>query len=163
MNICLSEFQAAQIEQLVHRLERSPEQVVALAVERFIEAQTTHHESSTRVIHQGDLYWVTLMENGEPGIPHPHVVIQDDLLNHSRITTVVMCGLTTNLTRVGLPGSIRLEVGEGNLEKASVIEVSKISSVEKARLGDYIGRLSAERVEQIWAGLRLLQRSFFTR
>jgi mRNA interferase MazF len=163
MQINLSDSQATQIEHLAQQLGRSPENLVAMAVERFIQSYAFSREAGTRVIHQGDVYWVTLMDEGEPGIPHPHVVIQDDLLNHSRISTVVTCGLTTNLGRVHLPGNVPLEVGEGNLEKRSVVEVSKVSSVEKAHLGDYIGRLSAERVEQIWAGMRFLQRSFFTR
>jgi mRNA interferase MazF len=41
--------------------------------------------------------------------------------------------------------------------------VSRISSVEKASLGERIGRLSDARVEQILAGLRFQQVSFFER
>lgn len=112
-------------------------------------------------INQGDLYW--LKAHGEDDIAHPHVVIQDDIFNHSRITTVIVCALTTNLKRVSYPATILLDVGEGNLPKQSVIEVSKISSVEKTQLGDYIGTLSAERVAQILDGLRFLQTAFMPR
>jgi mRNA interferase MazF len=44
-----------------------------------------------------------------------------------------------------------------------VVITSQISSVEKSRLGERIGVLSDARVEQVIAGLRFLQRSFFTR
>ena len=54
-----------------------------------------------------------------------------------------------------------LEVGEGNLPKQSVVVVSQVSSVDKARLGERIGSLSDPRVEQILAGLRFQQASFF--
>lgn len=108
-----------------------------------------------RLIYQGDLYWVRVGPN--PDITHPHVVIQDDLLNHSRLSTVVVCALTTNLKKVGVPGSLLLDVGEGGLPKQSVVEASKLSSVEKTDLGDYIGTLSPQRVAQIFAALRLLQ------
>ncbi len=116
-----------------------------------------------RVINQGDVYWVQLegMNGEEAGIPHPYVVVQDDLFNHSRIHTVVICALTSNIKRSSIPGNVSLEEGEANLPKQSVVEVSKISSVEKAQLGDYIGMLNAERVNQILAGIRFLQRSFF--
>jgi mRNA interferase MazF len=117
-------------------------------------------------INQGDIYWVLLEDPDElePGIPHPHVVVQEDVFNHSRIHTVVACALTTNLKRASLPGNILLEAGEGgNLPKQSIVEVSKVSSVEKARLGDYIGTLSEQRVQQILAALRFLQASFLTR
>jgi mRNA interferase MazF len=56
-----------------------------------------------------------------------------------------------------------LDAGEGDLPKRSVVVASKVSAVAKSQLGEYIGRLSEERVEQILAGLRFLQRSFFKR
>ena len=86
-----------------------------------------------------------------------------DVFNHSRITTVVVCALTSNLHRASEPGNVLLEVGEGNLPKQSVVVVSQISSVDKARLGERIGSLSDARVEQILAGLRFQQVSFFRR
>jgi mRNA interferase MazF len=93
--------------------------------------------------------------------PHPHVVVQDDVFNHSRITSVVVCGLTTNLSRASEPGNVLLDAGEGGLPRQSVVVVSQIVSVEKGRLGPRIGALSAARVDQILAGLRLQQASFF--
>ncbi len=119
----------------------------------------------TRLIHQGDVYWVQLAgaDDAAPRIPHPHVVVQDDLLNHSRLDTVVVCTLTSNLKRVNMPGNVLLAPGEANLPRQSVVEVSKLFAVEKARLGEYIGALSAERLAQIFAGMRFVQRSFFTR
>ncbi len=112
------------------------------------------------MIHQGDIYWISGLESD---IPHPYVVIQDDLLNQSRILTVVVCALTTNLKRASLPGTILLHDGEAHLPKQSLIEVSKISTVEKTHLGDYIGTLSPERIQQIFAAMRFLQETFFTR
>jgi len=58
---------------------------------------------------------------------------------------------------------VLLDVGEGDLPKRSVVVVSQISSVDKARLGERIGSLSERRVEQILDGLRFQQRSFFGR
>jgi mRNA interferase MazF len=95
-----------------------------------------------------------------PSYAHPYVVVQDDVFNHSRITSVVMCALTTNLHRGSEPGNVLLEVGEGNLPKQSVVVVSQIDAVDKARLRERIGTLSAARVEQIVAGLRFQQRAF---
>jgi mRNA interferase MazF len=111
------------------------------------------------IINQGDIYWVTLSEPGElePGYTHPHVVIQDNVINHSRINTVVVCALTTNAKRAKAPGNVLLEVGEANLPKQSVVVVSQVSTVDKAQIGEYIGSLSQQRIDQIFAGMRFLQ------
>ncbi|HEY3342655.1 MAG TPA: type II toxin-antitoxin system PemK/MazF family toxin [Anaerolineae bacterium] len=117
------------------------------------------------VINQGDIYWVQLEDTSglEPGIRHPYVVIQDNVFNHSRINTVVACALTSNLKRANSPGNVLLEAGEANLTRQSVVEVSKVSTVDKTQLGEYIGSLSELRINQILAGMRFLQLSFFAR
>lgn len=113
------------------------------------------------MIRRGDLYWIA--PEGEPTYSHPHVVVQDDLFNNSRITTVVVCALTTNLGRASEPGNVLLDEGEGGLPRQSVVVVSQIDSVAKDRLGERIGALSQDRVDQILAGLRFQQVSFFER
>jgi mRNA interferase MazF len=112
-------------------------------------------------ISRGDLYWLAPDETLGSGVPHPHVVVSEDVFNKSRIATVVVCGLTSNLGRAHEPGNVLLDLGEGNLEKRSVVVVSQVSSVEKATLGERIGALSNERVEQVLAGLRFQQAAFF--
>ena len=108
------------------------------------------------IINQGDVYWLKLEEPA--GYQHPHVVIQEDVINHSRIQTVVVCALTTNIKRVNIPGNVLLEAGEANLLRQSIVVVSQVSTVEKAQLGEYIGSLTKERVDQILAGMRFIQR-----
>jgi len=111
------------------------------------------------VINQGDIYWVPLEDasGSEPGYIHPHVVVQDNVLNHSRIHTVVVCALTTNLKRAKAPGNVLLEAGEANLPRQSVVVVSQVSTVDKTQLGEYIGSLTEERIHQILAGMQFLQ------
>jgi mRNA interferase MazF len=112
---------------------------------------------------RGDVFWIGPDDSrgAAPSYSHPHVVVQDDVFNHSRITTVIVCALTSNLHRANEPGNVLLEVGEGSLPRQSVVVVSQVSSVDKARLGERIGSLSDSRVEQILAGLRFQQASFF--
>jgi len=126
-------------------------------------AQPTGSRSAK--IHRGDVFWIEPDDarGPAPSYAHPHVVVQDDVFNHSRIATVIVCALTSNLQRASEPGNVLLEVGEGSLPHQSVVVVSQISSVDKARLGRWIGALSEARVEQILAGLRFQQLSFFRR
>lgn len=113
-------------------------------------------------IYRGDLFWLPPdpVRGSIPGAPHPHVVVQDDLFNHSRLGTVVVCALTSHLARAAEPGNLLLDPGEGGLARQSVVVVSQLSCVYKARLGEHIGRLTPQRVEQILAGLRFVQAAF---
>jgi mRNA interferase MazF len=110
------------------------------------------------VIRQGDIYWIDLDEPGgsEPGYRHPHVVVQNNLFNHSRINTVLVCPLTSNLKRADSPGNVLLSKREANLPKPSVVNVSQIFTVDKSQLGDYIGTLTSERLRQVLDGIKLL-------
>ena len=114
---------------------------------------------------QGEVFWIRaeVLRPAVAGAAHPHVVIQPDVLNHSRISTVVVCALTTNLRRAEEPGNVSIEAGEGGLPKASVAIVSQVSTVDKADLGERIGALSRERVQEILAGMAFQQKSFFER
>ncbi len=108
---------------------------------------------------QGQVYWVPIAATSEAnsGYIHPQVVIQPDVFNQSRLKTVIVCALTTNLKRAKAPGNVLLEAGEANLPKQSGVIVSQVSTVDKTQLGEYIGTLSEARVEQILAGMKFLQ------
>ena len=110
------------------------------------------------VINQGDIFWVDLEEpsGSEPGYRHPHVVIQNNLFNRSRINTVVVCALTSNLKRAKAPGNVLLDKGEANLRKKSVVNISQIFTVNKSDLSEKIGSLSRERFNQVLEGIKLL-------
>lgn len=110
------------------------------------------------VINQGDVYWVDLGDpaGSAPGYRHPHVVIQNNVFNRSRINTVVVCSLTSNLKRADAPGNLLLDAKEAGLSKRSVVVVSQIFTVDKAQLEAYIGALSSSRVRQILDGIKLL-------
>jgi len=154
-----------QAEHLAQQLNISHNQLIEQAIEQFIPQTEKQNESDQRVIHQGDVYWIqdAGLSGSTSDIPHPYVVIQDDLFNHSRIQTVVVCALTSNINRASIRGNVLLDVEEANLPKQSVVEVSKVSAVDKAQLGDYIGSLTVERIGQILDGLRFQQVSYFER
>lgn len=110
------------------------------------------------VIGQGDIYWVELdePEGSAPGYRHPHVVVQNNLFNSSKIKTVIVCPLTSNLKRGKAPGNVSLEKGEANLPKQSVVNVSQVFTVDKSQLEEYIGTLSSKRTAEILRGINLV-------
>lgn len=109
-------------------------------------------------IEQGDIFWVELEEplGSEPGYRHPHVVVQNNLFNKSRLNTVVLCALTSNLSRAAAPGNILLKKGEANLPKASVVNITQVVTINKSELKIKIGKLSKKRVNEILDGIHLL-------
>ncbi len=111
---------------------------------------------------QGDIYWVALgtPKGSEPGFSHPFVVIQNNVFNASRINTVVVCSLTTNLRRSHAPGNVTLDKGEANLAKKSVVNISQIVTINKSDLKDKIGSLSSIKTKEIITGIKLLVESF---
>ena len=110
------------------------------------------------VINQGDVFWIDFEEpsRSEPGYRHPHVVIQNNVFNRSRIQTVVVCALTSNVKRAKSPGNVLLGKGEANLPKQSVVNISQIFTVNKSDLVERIGSLSRKRVLQIIEGIHLI-------
>ena len=109
-------------------------------------------------IKQGEIYWVDLGEprGSEPGYRHPHIVVQNNLFNASRINTVVVCTLSTNLKRAKAPGNVLLPKGEANLAKQSVVNISQIYTVDRSDLVERIGQVSSKRLKQVLSGLKLL-------
>ena len=105
-------------------------------------------------IRQGDVFWITPNEtNGvESDHPHPHVVVQVNAQNK-----VTVCALTTNLKRAKDPGNVLLDEGEAGLPKQSVIVASQVSIVDAIQLGEFIGTLTEQRIQQVLAGIRFLQ------
>jgi mRNA interferase MazF len=110
------------------------------------------------VINQGDIYWIELdePEGSEPGYKHPHVIVQNNLFNCSKIKTVLVCPLTTNLKRAIAPGNVRLDKKESGLPKESVVNVSQVFTVDKTQLDEYVGTLSSKRITEILNGIRLI-------
>jgi len=110
------------------------------------------------VIRQGDIYWVELDDpaGSEPGYLRPCVVVQNDVANDSRLNTVIVCALTSNLKRATAMGNVLLNASEGNLSKQSVVNVSQLYTFDKRQLGERIGMLSPARIRQVIAGIELL-------
>jgi mRNA interferase MazF len=112
------------------------------------------------VIIQGDIFWLDpgTPQGSGPGFRRPHVVVQNDVFNASRIQTTVLCGITSNLNRANAPGNVLLRKGEANLPRASVINVSQVVTVDKSLLKEKIGTLSRPRVLEVVANLGLVFR-----
>jgi len=110
------------------------------------------------MVNQGDIFWIDLGQpsGSEPGYIHPFIVVQNNVFNKSRIGTVIVCAVTSNLKRAGSPGNVLLFPGEADLLEQSVINISQIYTVDKKDLSRKIGALSPERMQEILNGIDLI-------
>ena len=110
------------------------------------------------VIRRGSIYWVDFSpgKGSEPMGRRPGLVIQNDILNDSKLNTVVMLAITSTLKFGELPGNAVLRKGEANLPKRCVVNVTQFKSVDKNSLKEKIGTLSKERMEEIYEGIKLV-------
>ena len=110
------------------------------------------------MVNQGDIFWIDSGQpsGSEPGYIHPFVVVQNNVFNKSRIGTVIVCAVTSNLKRAGSPGNVLLFPGETDLLEQSVINISQIYTVDKKDLSRKIGALSPERLQEILDGIDLI-------
>lgn len=110
------------------------------------------------VIRRGDVWWVDfgVPRGSAPASRRPGVVLQSNPFNDSRIATVVIVAVTSNLRAAGAPGNVALPAGTAGLTQASVVNVSQLGTLDKAALLERIGALPAERLAQVEAGLRLV-------
>jgi mRNA interferase MazF len=71
---------------------------------------------------RGEVWWADLPDPvaSEPGYRRPLVIIQTDEFNQSRINTVVVVVLTTNLRLAEAPGNFLLKSAQTGLPKDSV-------------------------------------------
>jgi mRNA interferase MazF len=102
--------------------------------------------------------WVDLPRShtSEPANRRPAIVLQHDRFNRSRIATTVVAAITSNLNLSVVPGKVRLRKGEAGLPRPSVVNVTQIATVDRSRLLSKLGRVSRERLREVWDGVRLV-------
>ncbi len=110
------------------------------------------------VIRKGSIYWVDFSpgKSSEPLGRRPGLVIQSDVLNDSKINTVIMLAITSTLKFGDLPGNVLLKRGEANLPRQCVVNVTQIKSVDKSSIKEKIGTLPKEKMVEVEKGLKLV-------
>ncbi len=92
----------------------------------------------------------------EPGYCRPVLIIQDDTFTQSRIKTVIVVIVTSNIELANAPGNVLLSRDSTGLPRDSVANVSQIFTVDKAFLTERIGSLPVSLQEEVDEGLRTI-------
>jgi mRNA interferase MazF len=110
------------------------------------------------MVRRGQIWWAELPEPNasEPGYKRPVLIIQADEFNSSRIKTVVVLALTSNLKLADAPGNVHLLKAKSGLPKDSVVNISQIVTLDKDFLTEQVGVLDNVTLKQIDEGLQLV-------
>ena len=109
-------------------------------------------------IARGEIWWADLSEpvGSQPGFRRPVVVVQGDPFNRSRIATVVVVPLTSNLQWADAPGNVLLTAEVTRLSKDSVANVSQIITVDRGMLTERISKLPQNKLDLLYAGIDIV-------
>lgn len=106
---------------------------------------------------RGEIRWASLPDpsGSGPGFRRPVLVVQSNPFNASRIATVLVAVVTSNLKLADAPGNVRLAKRESGLKKASVVNVSQILTLDRKLIGEPVRRVSDTIQQRVDEGLRL--------
>lgn len=90
----------------------------------------------------------------EPGRRRPVLVVSSNGFNRSRIRTVLVAVVTSNLRLAGAPGNVLVEAPDSGLPRDSVVNVSQVATLDKGLLGDRVGSLGSRTMLAVDDGLR---------
>jgi mRNA interferase MazF len=107
---------------------------------------------------RGEIWWASIPASAGsgPGFRRPVLVIQSNPFNDSRIGTVVVAFITSNLKLADAPGNVRIGKAESGLSKVSVVNVSQVITLDRALITARVKRLPGKVMERVGVGLGLV-------
>jgi mRNA interferase MazF len=109
------------------------------------------------VIARGEVWWADI---GDPagsgvGFRRPVVVVSADSFNRSRISTVLVAMVTSNVALGDAPGNVKLAARTVGLRTRSVVNVSQLTTLDERQLTERVGVLPVDTLDRLDTGLRL--------
>ena len=99
---------------------------------------------------------ITSPKGSEPGYRQPVLIVQSNTFNESKIQTVVVAVVTSNLKLSAAPGNLSIKRKQSGLPRDSVVNVSQVITLNKSFLTEHIGSLSPKLMASVDEGLRMV-------
>ena len=102
------------------------------------------------MVKRGELYYADLSPviGSEQGGVRPVLVVQNDVGNKYS-PTIIAAAVTSKIDKAKLPTHIELSAHEYGLSKDSVVLLEQIRTLDKTRLKERIGQVSADKMRKI--------------
>jgi len=109
-------------------------------------------------VKRGEIWWASLDEptGSQPEFKRPVVIISSNDFNVSKIQTIIVVVITSNLRLAEAPGNIELPKKGTGLPRNSVINVSQLLTLDKSFLTKKIGKLPSKKLQSLNDGVRLV-------
>ena len=112
------------------------------------------------MINRGEVWWANIPSakgaGSAPSGRRPVLIIQSDHFNRSRIGTVVVLSLTSNLRLGQAEGNVYLRGKVTGLDRDSIVNVSQVSTLDKSSLDEIICNLTDTTMRQIEEGPKMV-------
>lgn len=107
---------------------------------------------------RGEVWWASLPAptGSGPGFRRPVLVVQSNPFNGSRINTVIVAVITSNVALADAPGNVRISKSDSGLAKPSVVNVSQIITIDRTFLTQKVRSLNADAMRRVDEGLKLV-------
>lgn len=107
---------------------------------------------------RGELWWADLPGpvGSGPGYRRPLLVVQSNPFNSSRIATVIVATVTSNLSLAEAPGNVRIAKSDSGLPQPSVVNVSQLITLDRSILTSKVRTLPGAVMDKVDTGLKLV-------
>jgi mRNA interferase MazF len=107
---------------------------------------------------RGEIWWASLGEpqGSGPGFRRPVLIVQSNEFNDSAIRTSICAAVTSNMRLAEAPGNVRVTRHASGLANESVVNVSQLITLDKQMLTERVGRLPAQSLRDVDAGIKLV-------
>lgn len=104
------------------------------------------------------MWWVDFGDpvDSTPVYRRPALIVSSDRFNRSRLATVIVCAITSNLHLAQAPGNVRLAIGEAELDRESVVNITQLQVGDRIQLLGLSGRVDRSSMRAVESGLRLV-------
>lgn len=114
--------------------------------------------SEPSTMKRGELWWANLPSpvGSGPGYKRPVLVVQANPFNASRIATVIVATVTSNLALAEAPGNVRIAKSDSGLPQPSVVNVSQLITLDRSILSGKVKALPGAVMDKVDSGLKLV-------
>ena len=101
-----------------------------------------------KIIKRGEIYYADLspaVGSGQDGL-RPVIVLQNDMGNKHSPTTIV-AAITSRESKAHLPTHVKISAD--GLKASSIVLLEQIRTIDKSRLGQYVGRAEKDTMGRI--------------